>query len=123
MNELPSAQALGRTGEEAAIGFLVKNKFRVVATGFRLHRGEIDIIAYDGPTLVFIEVKTRSGEEFGWPEEAVTEAKQRQVRKIAAGYLMKNRIMESRTPCRFDVLSLVRDDDTAFLIRHIKNAF
>lgn len=123
MDELPSAHALGRTGEEAAVAFLEKNGYRVEAAGFRLLRGEIDIIAYDGPTLVFIEVKTRSGEEFGRPEEAVNPAKQRQIRKIAAGYLAKNRIPESRTPCRFDVLSLVREAGSGFLIRHFKNAF
>jgi len=123
MDEVLSTQALGRTGEEAALEFLQRNKYRVVTTGFRLHRGEIDIIAYDGPTLVFVEVKTRSGEEFGLPEEAVTPAKQRQVRKIAAGYLQKNRIAESRIPCRFDVLSIVRETEAVFRIRHIKNAF
>lgn len=123
MDELPSSHALGRTGEEAATAYLMKNNYRIVATGFRMFRGEIDIIAYDGATLVFLEVKTRSVEVFGFPEEAVTPAKQGQVRRIAEAYLMKNRIVESLTPCRFDVLSLVPDDDDGFRIRHIKNAF
>lgn len=123
MDELPTSQALGRTGEQAATAYLRKNKYRIVATGFRMFRGEIDIIAYEGPTLVFLEVKTRRAEVFGHPEEAVTPAKQEQVRKIAAAFLMKNRIPESRTPCRFDVLSVVPDKEAGFRINHFKNAF
>jgi len=124
MDELPSFLVLGRTGEEAAATYLAHNKYRIVARGFRMFRGEVDIVAYDGPALVFLEVKTRRREDFGYPEEAVTRAKQRQIRKVAEGYLMKNHLVESRTPCRFDVLSLVPDDgDGGFRIRHIKNAF
>jgi putative endonuclease len=123
MDELPSAHALGRTGEEAAADYLVRRGYRIAATGFRMFRGEVDIIAYDGACLVFLEVKTRRREDFGFPEQAVTEAKQRQIRKIAEAYLIKNRIVESRTPCRFDVLSLVPDPGGGFFIRHIQNAF
>jgi putative endonuclease len=123
MDELPSSHALGRTGEEAAVAYLMTHNYRIAATGFRMFRGEIDIIAQDGPTLVFLEVKTRRAEDFGLPEEAVTPAKQRQIRRIAEAYLMKNRIVEGRTPCRFDVLALIPDDDDGFRIRHIKNAF
>ncbi len=122
MDGLPSAHALGRTGEEAAAGYLAGKGFRIEATGYRKLRGEIDIIAHDGPTLVFIEVKTRRAEQFGFPEEAVTPAKQAQIRRIAEVYLMDAGLVESRTPCRFDVLSLV-PDGTGFRIRHIRNAF
>ncbi len=117
----PTAKDLGRQGEEFAIGYLVRKKFEIVARGFRLHRGEIDIIAYDGSTLVFIEVKTRMNEEFGRPEEYVTEAKQRQIRKIAEGYLVKNGLTEAA--CRFDVLSLVYDEQEVFRIEHFRDAF
>jgi putative endonuclease len=123
MDELSDSQALGRTGEEAAAAYLRRNAYRIIARGFRMFRGEIDIIAYDGPTLVFVEVKTRRTEVFGRPEEAVTPAKQEQVRRIATAFLMKNRIAENLTPCRFDVLSVVPMEGRGFRVRHIKNAF
>jgi putative endonuclease len=84
-------------------------------------RGEIDIIASDRKTLVFVEVKTRSRPDFGRPEEAVTPAKQKQIRKIAQAYLIKKRLGE--VECRFDVLSLLFDPDQGFAVHHIKNAF
>jgi putative endonuclease len=118
MNE---ARELGRSGEEAAVAYLKKKKFKVVCRGFRFHKGEIDIIARDGDTLVFIEVKTRRSPDFGPPEEAVTSMKQTQVRRLAEAYLAVNGLAD--IPCRFDVLSLVRDGEVGFRVRHIKDAF
>ena len=77
------ARELGVSGEEAAVSFLRKKRFDIIRRGFRFHRGEIDIIAYDRETLVFIEVKTRRNFDCGLPEEAVTPAKQAQIRKVA----------------------------------------
>jgi len=112
---------LGRAGEEAAVEFLKKRGFKVVERGFRLLRGEIDIIAYDRTTLVFVEVKTRSGAGFGAPEESVTAAKQEQIRKIAQLYLLKKRLGDA--PCRFDVVSVTLDEEGRPGIRHIEDAF
>jgi putative endonuclease len=112
---------LGREGEEAAVRFLKKKRFKIVERGFRMFRGEIDIIAYDRTTLVFVEVKTRSGAGFGVPEESVTSAKQDQLRKIAQGYLIKSRLGD--IPCRFDVVAVSTDDRGRPTIRHIENAF
>jgi len=112
---------LGRAGEDAALRFLKKNGFKIVERGFRLLRGEIDIIAYDRATLVFVEVKTRSGTGFGVPEESVTAAKQDQIRKIAQLYLMKKRLGD--IPCRFDVVSVSLDERDRPSIRHIRDAF
>ena len=112
---------LGREGEEAAVRFLKKKRFKIVERGFRMLRGEIDIIAYDRKTLVFVEVKTRSRVGFGAPEESVTFSKQDQLRKIAQGYLVKNRLGD--IPCRFDVISVSIHDDGQPTIRHIENAF
>jgi len=112
---------LGRAGEEAAVEFLKKGGFKVVERGFRLLRGEIDIIAYDRTTLVFIEVKTRSGAGFGAPEESVTAAKQEQIRKIAQLYLLKKRLGD--IPCRFDVVAVSADPEGGPIVRHIKDAF
>ena len=119
--DLQSAYSLGRCGEEAAMRYLERRKFRIVAQGFRLFRGEIDIIAYDKATLVFVEVKTRRSREFYSPEESVTPAKQKQIRKIAQGFLALHKIME--VECRFDVLSLIKTDRGEYIIRHFKNAF
>jgi len=113
---------LGREGEDAAIRFLQKKKYTIVVRGFKMFRGEIDIVAYDrGRTLVFIEVKTRTSENFGFPEESVTAAKQDQIRKIAQGYVAKSRLGD--IPCRFDVISVFVSADGRRIIRHIENAF
>jgi putative endonuclease len=118
---MSQARELGISGEEAAVRYLQRERFRIIRRGFRFHRGEIDIIAYDGETLVFVEVKTRQNLEGGRPEEAVTPAKQEQIRKVAEAYLALNRIVD--VPCRFDVLSLLGDPGEGFAVRHIRDAF
>jgi putative endonuclease len=117
----PSPQAWGRVGEKAAVSFLRRKRFRVVETGYRFQRGEIDIIAYDGPVLVFVEVKARQGRGYGFPEEAVTAAKRRQLRKIALAYLVRHGIRG--VPCRFDVIAVDGADPDRPALRHIVNAF
>jgi putative endonuclease len=112
---------LGRSGEDAAVVYLKRKKFSVVERGFRFHRGEIDIIAFDADTLVFIEVKTRRDKIFGLPEESVTPAKQTQLRRVAEAYLMVNNLFH--VPCRFDILSISYDEKEGYKIRHLKNAF
>lgn len=112
---------LGKSGEEVALRYLKNKKYKIVEKGFRLFRGEIDIIAYDKKTLVFIEVKTRTRSDFGLPEESVTPSKQRQIRKIAQGYIDFHKIRDSG--CRFDVIALLKTDKGAYSLRHIKNAF
>ena len=84
-------------------------------------RGEIDLIARDGPTIVFVEVKTRADSPFGSPEESITPAKCRQIRRVAQGFILKKHIKESA--CRFDVLSIIFGADGRYRIKHIKNAF
>ena len=71
---------------------------------FRAERGEIDIIAREGDYVVFVEVKTRSGQSYGSPFDAVTPRKQRQISKVAAEYLVKNGAVDS--PARFDVVAV-----------------
>lgn len=101
--------------------YLRRKKYKIITTGFRLHRGEIDVIASDRETLVFVEVKTRSAGSLGLPEESVNFKKQRQIRKIAEAYLALNRLED--VACRFDVISLVFDEKGAHSIAHIENAF
>jgi len=118
---MSNARALGMSGEEVAVAYLQKKKYRVVSRGFRFHRGEIDIIAYDRDILVFVEVKTRRSTNFGPPEESVTPLKQRQIRKLAEAYLMLNNLGD--IACRFDILSLFSDGRLGYRIRHIPDAF
>ncbi|MBN2712280.1 MAG: YraN family protein [Planctomycetes bacterium] len=95
---------LGKEGEELAVKFLEKNGYLILDRNVSLRRGELDIVAREGGDIVFIEVKTRSGDEFGSPAEAVNEEK---ARKIAAGareYIYQNLLTEENTRC--DVLAI-----------------
>ena len=112
---------LGKSGEEIALHHLKNKKYKIIAKSYRLFRGEIDIIAFDRKTLVFVEVKTRKSRDFGLPEESVTPSKQQQIKKIAQGFLAKNNLQD--VECRFDVISLSFDEKERYTIRHIKNAF
>jgi len=119
--ERPSSLELGRSGERAAVDLLRAKRFQIVETGWRFGRGEIDIVARDGPVLVFVEVKTRRSPDFGPPEESVTPLKQRQIRRLAEAYLMLNGLGD--VPCRFDILSLFSDGRQGYRVHHITDAF
>ncbi len=118
---MSNAYALGKSGEEAAIAYLKKNKFKIITKGFRFHRGEIDIIAYERETLVFIEVKTRKSLEFGLPEESVTPLKQQKIRKLAEAYLTMKSLAD--VPCRFDILSVFYSAKDGYQVNHLRDAF
>ncbi len=120
-HKIKTSHELGKSGESVALAYLKKKKYHILKKGFRLFRGEIDIIAYDRSTLVFIEVKTRRSTHFGLPEESVTHSKQQQIKKIAQGFLTLNNLND--VECRFDVLSLLFDGNNGYLLKHIKNAF
>ncbi len=112
---------LGKFGEQAAVKFLKKQKYRIVDCNFRVKQGEIDIIAKEKGTLVFIEVKTRSGIGFGFPSESVTFRKRRQIARAAQAYLSLNNLHNS--PARFDVVSVLLDNKGQPEIELIRNAF
>ena len=101
----PSHLALGRRGEEAAFFFLRREGYVVTARGWRSHRyaGDIDLIAWDGPALCFVEVKTRTSRDFASAESAVDERKRRTLRTIARHYM---RQLPAPALARFDVLSI-----------------
>jgi len=111
----------GASGEEEAARYLEAHGFRIVERNFRFRRmGEIDIIAEEGDELVFCEVKTRWGDGFGTPEEAVTPLKQRTIRKIAAAYMALRGV--AGRPCRCDVVS-IRRGGAASTVELFRNAF
>lgn len=103
-----TARELGQAGEELAARYLERNGMVVLARNWRCARtdvrGELDIVARDGPALVFCEVKTRRGEQTGGPLAAVTPEKERQLRRLAAAYLTSTR--PRRRPVRFDVVAV-----------------
>ena len=107
----------GTAYEIKAEEYLIEKGYRILERNFQNRNGEIDIIAKDGEYFCFIEVKYRTTNEFGSPFEAVDVRKQKQIRKVAAYYLMKQKLNEW-TPCRFDVIGFVGDEMT-----HIENAF
>ena len=112
----------GKTAETAAALFLSGHGCRVLERNFRDGRAaEIDLIAEDGDTLVFEEVKYRSGSACGAPEEAVTPAKQAKIRLAAEYYLYKKQISQDK-PVRFDVVC-VEPCEGRLRIRWIRDAF
>lgn len=110
---------LGNKGEELAKEFLIKNNFVVLHTNWTYKRLEVDIIAEKGGLLVFVEVKTRSTDIFGLPEEAVGAKKQRNLAKAAAAYLSS---YEELQEIRFDIISIIHQENKT-TIRHIEDAF
>lgn len=112
---------LGTRGEELAVRALKKNGYHILERNFRCRSGEIDIIAQDGKTLVFIEVKTRNSTEFGHPVEAVTSKKQYRISKTALHYLSRHDLFDR--DARFDVISVLTSGDNKPVIDIIRNAF
>ncbi|QDU36728.1 hypothetical protein Mal4_10240 [Maioricimonas rarisocia] len=112
---------LGDRGERAAVRYLKRQGYRILARQSRSRIGELDIIAMDGPTIVFIEVKTRSSHAAGHPAEAVTSTKQRQITRAALQWLRARRLLER--PARFDVVAITWKPGSAPEIAHIRNAF
>ena len=96
--------ALGKTGEDLACRELERLGYAIIARRFRVRSGELDIVARDGPVLVFVEVKARAGRQFGNAAEAVTFIKQRRLTEVAKEYLVRHRVSDCR--CRFDVVSI-----------------
>jgi putative endonuclease len=111
---------LGDAGERAAAEYLEAKGYRVLHRNYRFGRGEIDLIARTGGTIVFVEVKTRSTESYGEPEEAVTPSKLRRIRRIAAAWLAERRIGEC--DCRFDVIA-VKAEGGRLTVRHTEDVY
>ena len=110
----------GKLGEDLACRELERRGYAILARRYRRRGGELDIVARDGETLVFVEVKTRDGEAFGLGGEAVTALKQRRMTKLALDYMMRHRL--DGVPCRFDVVS-IRVEGGRRSIEVVQNAF
>ncbi len=98
-------QSLGRRGEDLACAELEKRGYVIIDRRFRTRCGELDIVARDGGVLVFVEVKARSGSNFGTPFESITWKKRQRLSQMAASYLFVRRL--AGVACRFDVVAVV----------------
>jgi putative endonuclease len=96
--------ALGKVGEDLACAELERRGYAVLARRYRRRGGEIDIIARDGSTIVFVEVKAREGRQFGDGVDAITAIKRRRIAQLALDYLARHHLIDR--PCRFDVVSI-----------------
>ncbi len=112
---------LGNRGEKIAAKFLRKQSYQIIEKNYHSRLGEIDIVAKEDESIVFVEVKTRCSTYFGLPEEALSYDKRRRLSKLALGYLAHRRIKD--TNCRFDVVSILMDNNRVNHIKLIKNAF
>lgn len=113
--------ALGRHGEDLAARHLVTAGMQLVARNWRCREGEIDIVARDGPVLVFCEVKTRSSTAYGVPAEAVTFGKAQRLRVAALRWLAEH--PHPGGDVRFDVVSVLRGRDQPWTVEHLRGVF
>ncbi|MCQ2387352.1 MAG: YraN family protein [Clostridia bacterium] len=107
---------LGKVGEKLAKKYLEKNGYKIISTNFKTKIGEIDIIAKIDEIIVFVEVKTRVNDDYGFPSEAVNKDKIRKYNLVATEFLQKNNFLDQE--CRFDVIEVENKK-----INHIINAF
>lgn len=105
----------GNAGEERAKAYLIEQGYTILETNWTCGHLEVDIIATDNQSVVFVEVKTRASEKFGGPEQAVNKQKQRNLIRAANSYVIRNHINKE---VRFDIIAIVQDK-----IDHIKDAF
>jgi len=114
---------IGDRGEDLAASFLEENGYRVLERNYRFERNEVDLVCLDpdqGGEIVFVEVKTRTGQGYGPPEASVTEEKKAALVEVSRAYLHERQL--EGAPARFDVIGiLLLDDEPA--IKHYENAF
>lgn len=113
-------QKLGSWGEDLAIEYLLKNKYKILEKNYKNNYGEIDIVAKKKKIIVFIEVKTRSTRSFGLPEEAVNKIKQGKLIKASEKYILDNKLKNNY---QIDVIAIERNNVTDKIdLRHLKSA-
>lgn len=116
-----SSNELGKKGERAACRYLRRRGCRILAKNYRCPFGEIDIVAREGDTMVFLEVKTRASDTFGDPQLAVTPRKRRRV--VGAALAFMKRFGLKGCSCRFDVIAVSVGGGRRAEIEWIRNAF
>jgi putative endonuclease len=122
MGSRDSSKKLGKLGENTACRILRERGVEILHENFRTREGEVDLIAREGETIIFVEVKVRRTLKSGRPEESIDERKQAQIRKIAEIFLSQKGFMEKEV--RFDVVALEFDNiDKRWKARWRKKAF
>jgi putative endonuclease len=119
--EKPEHLRRGELGERAAKKFLQKQGLKFLTANFRSERGEIDLIFHDSDCLAFIEVKTRSSEDWARPAAAVNAERRRRLSQCALDYL--HRLKNPPVKIRFDIVEVLLADDDVREIRHLPNTF
>jgi putative endonuclease len=116
-------RSLGKWGEQIAADYLLENGYTIVARNWKSTYGEVDLIALNQDTLTFVEVKTRSGRNFGWPEEAVTPLKQEHLMNCAQSYLDEIKA-DANQEWQIDVIAILAADKggSRYEIKHYENA-
>ena len=109
---------IGYIGEEIASNYLKKNNYIIIERNYRCKSGEIDIVAKEKNTIIFIEVKTRTNKKYGMPIDAVNKIKQKHLASAINYYLYNKRVLDSDV--RFDVIEVILEN-SRFSINHIKN--
>ncbi|MFZ5966363.1 MAG: YraN family protein [Bacillota bacterium] len=112
-------KTIGSKGETIARDYLVKKAYKIIQMNYRNHFGEIDIIAKDKDTYIFVEVKTRKNLSFGRPIEAINYKKQSHLIKTAYAYLAAKNLSSSNF--RFDAIEVLLHEDAKPSINHIEN--
>jgi putative endonuclease len=119
--KLLAPKPLGRRGEDEVARYLRKLGYVILARGHRDNIGELDLIAVDGRTVVFVEVKTRTTHDAGHPADAVDEGKQQRLTRLALSYMKRHDLLECAA--RFDVIAVTWPTRGRPKIEHFKNAF
>ncbi|MEI6241471.1 MAG: YraN family protein [Planctomycetia bacterium] len=118
----PSRDTLGHRGEAEAAKYLRSIGYRIVATRERILRGDIDLVALDGRTVVFVEVRSRSNTAHGHPAETIGHQKQRRVAQLATAYIRRHRLEDCSV--RIDVVTVTFDGPEGRpQVEHFQNAF
>ena len=110
---------LGKKGEELARKYLEEKGYRILETNWRHGRDEVDIIAMDGDELVIVEVKTRSSDRYGEPEDDVNWAKEKFLVRATEAYVEEK---DLDIDSRFDIISIILNENE-YRIKHIEDAF
>lgn len=117
----PPRDELGRRGEDAAAAYLRGLGYRIVGRRERVLRGDIDIVALDGRTVVFVEVRSRSDTLHGHPAETVGHGKQRRMAELATAYIRRHRLEDCSV--RLDVVAVTFAVAGRPVVEHYQNAF
>ncbi|MBI5416158.1 MAG: YraN family protein [Candidatus Omnitrophica bacterium] len=111
----------GKQAEDAAVVYLQAKGYRILTRNYRNPFGEIDIIARDGPTLCFVEVRSRAETWHGHPFESISPLKRRKLTRAAQGFLAGQN--DDDVDARFDVVAVIPDDHGGYSLELIQNAF